>query len=185
MTLFVYGSQDFGRVVRALVLDAGHACAGFIDDFSTGPEIVGTYEHVRASHPPSADIGIVIAIGYDHMDARWAVYEKIKRDGYTVPALVHPTARVHPNVRVGDGAIVMAGANIDVFCGIGDLTVVWPGAIVSHDSQVGPNCFLSPGAILCGFVDVGANSFVGAGAVVADHRTVPAGSFVKAAGLYK
>ena len=183
--ILVYGSKEFGRVIRALVHDAGFGFAGFVDDFATGPDIVGSYDQVRLSHPPSSGVAIVIAIGYEHIPARWSVFEKVRRDGYHVPALVHPTAIVHSSVSVGDGAIVMSGANVDVFSEIGALAVLWPGVIVSHDSRVGANSFLSPGSILCGFVTTGTGCFIGAGAVVADHRTVPAGAFVKAAGLYK
>lgn len=184
MKILVYGSKDFGRLIRELVRSAGHECVGLIDDFAAGPDIVGTYQDAQRLFPSSTGVGIVIAIGYEHIPARWSVFERVRRDGYRVPALVHPSAIVHSSVSVGDGAIVMAGANVDAFSQIGALTVVWPGAIVSHDSVVGPNCFLSPGAILCGFVTTGAGCFIGAGAVVADHRSVPAGRFIKAAGLY-
>lgn len=184
MRLLVYGSKDFGRVVKALVRHAGHDFAGFIDDFAAGPEIVGTYAQARTAFPAASGTGIVVAVGYDHLAARWALFQEIKRDGYAVPALVHDAALVNPDAKVGEGAIVMAGANVDVFSAVGELAVLWPGVIVSHDCCVGRNCFLSPGAILCGFVRTGADCFIGAGAVIADHRTVPDGTFVKAAALY-
>jgi len=185
MKILVYGSKDFGRLIRELVRTAGHECMGFIDDFATGPDIVGTYVDAQRLCPPTSGVGIVIAIGYEHIPARWSVFERVTSDGYAVPALIHPTAIVHSGVSVGNGAIVMAGANVDAFSEIGSLAVLWPGVIVSHDSVVGSNSFLSPGAIVCGFVTIGSGCFIGAGAVVADHRSVPAGSFVKAAGLYK
>jgi sugar O-acyltransferase (sialic acid O-acetyltransferase NeuD family) len=184
MKLLVYGSKEFGRVIKDLVGQTGHEFAGFVDDFSAGPDVVGTYEHVRTALPPASETGIVVAIGYDHLAARWSVYQRLKRDGYTMPALVHRTAIVHPDTRIGEGAIVMAGANVDVFSELGDLTVLWPGVIVSHDCNVGRNCFLSPGAVLCGFVTTGTDCFVGAGAVIADHRSVPDGTFVKAGVVY-
>lgn len=184
MKVLIYGSKDFGRLVRELVATCGHECLGYIDDFAAGPDIVGTYESVRVTHPPASGVAIVIAIGYEHMAARWKVFEAVRRDGYVTPALVHPSALLHPGVIVGDGAIVMAGANVDALSRIGEATVVWPGVIVSHDTSVGANCFLSPGAILCGFVTVGDSTFVGAGAVVVDHRAVPAGSVVKAARVF-
>ena len=185
MKILVYGSKDFGRLVRQLVRSIGHDFVGFIDDFSAGADIIGPYEVARAQHPPAPDSAVVIAIGYEHLKGRWAVYERVMGDGYTVPSLVHPAALVHPDARIGDGAIVMADANIDVFTEVGPLTVVWPGAIVSHDCRVGSNNFLSPGAILCGFVTTGTACFIGAGAVVVDKRTLPDGAFIKAAALYK
>ena len=184
MKLLVYGSKDFGQVIRALVDHAGHEFAGFIDDFAEGAEIIGTYQQARRAYPPAPGIGIAVAIGYDHLAARWNLYQAIRKDGYAVPALVHRAAVVHPDAKIGEGAIVMAGANVDVFSQIAELAVLWPGVIVSHDCRVGRNCFLSPGAILCGFVNTGADCFIGAGAVIADHRSVPDGQFVKAGVVY-
>ena len=185
MRLLVYGSKDFSRVIRVLAADCGHEVVGCIDDFAAGPEILGTFAETRTVMPPAADLGVVIAIGYEHIPARWQVFERVREAGYQTPALVHPSALVHRLAQIGDGAFVMAGANIDLGATIGPLAVVWPGVIVSHESHVGANTFLSPGAILCGLVSVGEGAFVGAGAVVADHRTVPAGTFMRAAHLYK
>ena len=184
MNLLVYGSKEFGRIVKELVLHAGHECAGFVDDFSEGPGIIGTYEQARRDFPPGPSTGIVVAVGYGHLAARWSLYQRIKGDGYAVPALVHRAAILAPDVRIGEGAIVMAGANVDVFSEVGELTVLWPGAIVSHDCRVGRNSFVSPGATLCGFVTTGPGCFIGAGAVIVDHRAVPEGAFVKAGSLY-
>jgi sugar O-acyltransferase (sialic acid O-acetyltransferase NeuD family) len=184
MDLLVYGSKDFGRLLRELLQHCGHRFAGFIDDFDAGPDIVGTYAEALAKCPPASH-GMVIAIGYQHLEARWQAYERAKRDGYAVPPLRHASAILHPGTSVGDGAIVMAGANVDAFSRVGELAVLWPGALVSHDCEVGRNCFLSPGAILCGFVKTGRNCFVGAGAVIVDHRALPDATFVKAGSVYK
>jgi sugar O-acyltransferase (sialic acid O-acetyltransferase NeuD family) len=184
MDLLVYGSKDFGRLLRELLQHCGHRFAGFIDDFGRGPNVVGTYAEALTTHPPATH-GMVIAIGYRHLEARWQAYEKVTRDGYVLPALRHATAIVHPGAAVGAGAIVMAGANVDAFSRLGELAVLWPGTLVSHDCEVGRNCFLSPGAILCGFVRTGRNCFIGAGAVIVDHRELPDASFVKAGSVYK
>lgn len=184
MTLLVYGSKEFGRVVRELVHQAGHEFAGFIDDFSQGADIVGTYEQARQAFPPGPSTGIAVAVGYDDLARRWSLYQRIKADAYAVPTLVHRAAIVAPGARIAEGAIVMAGANVDVFSELEELTVLWPGAIVSHDCRVGRNTFVSPGATLCGFVTTGADCFIGAGAVIVDHRSLPAGTFVKAASLF-
>ncbi len=179
MELLVYGSKDFGRLVRELLVQCGHRFAGFVDDFNRGPDVIGPYADALTRFPPVTH-GMVIAIGYGHLEGRWKAYEKAKRDGYVVPALMHRTAIVHPGSAVGEGAIVMAGANVDAFSRLGDLTVLWPGTVVSHDCEVGRNCFVSPGAVLCGFVKTGKDCFIGAGSVIVDHRELPDGSFVKA-----
>ena len=180
MRVLLYGSSDFGRLLRRQVEFCGHHFEGYVDDMAGGPDVLGRYGEVRERWPPAADRGLVMAVGYKHLDARWAIYERVRSDGYELPPLVHPAAWVHPEASIGEGTFIGAGATVDAGSQIGPLTVLWPGAIVSHDAVVGENCFLSPGAIVCGFACVGRQTFVGAGAVVPDHADVPIASFVRA-----
>jgi sugar O-acyltransferase (sialic acid O-acetyltransferase NeuD family) len=183
MKLLIYGSKEFAQTVAELADDCGHEVAGFIDDFSTGPGILGTLTEVQRSHPP-ADFGIALAVGYAQLDARWDAWQRLLAAGYAAPALVHPHAYVAKSARIGAGAMLMAGALIDVRAQVGDIAVVWPGACVSHDSFIGNNCFISPNATVCGYVELGANSFVGAGAAIVDHCKVPSGTRIKMLSRY-
>jgi sugar O-acyltransferase (sialic acid O-acetyltransferase NeuD family) len=183
MKILVYGSKDFGLLVADLIQQIGHDFVGFIDDYSRGENILGTYAEVVSSYPPE-QFGVVVAIGYKHFEARWAVYNKLVADGYQIPPLIHERAYVRDINRIGAGAIVMAGAIVDSFSKVGALSVLWPNAIVNHDSVIGHNTFLSPGSIICGFVTVGSSCFIGAGSIVVDHRTVPDKTFIKAGSVY-
>jgi sugar O-acyltransferase (sialic acid O-acetyltransferase NeuD family) len=178
MRLLVYGSKDFAATVSELARHCGHEVVGMVDDVHTGPGILGPLELVSRTHPP-ADYGIVLAIGYSNIPARWAAWERIRSAGYSSPALIHPRAYVADTARIGDGAMVMAGAIVDVRAEVGDIVVLWPGACINHDVQIGPNTFISPGATLCGFSRIGANVFIGAGSVIVDRGQIPDGSFVK------
>jgi sugar O-acyltransferase (sialic acid O-acetyltransferase NeuD family) len=183
MRLLIYGSKDFSATVVELVRHCGHEPAGMVDDFDTGPAILGSLEGVIRSHPPS-DFGVAIAIGYCNLSARWAAWQRIRSAGYRAPPLIHPRAYVADTARVGDGAMVMAGAIVDVRAEISDLSVIWPGACINHDSKIGANTFVSPNATINGFVDVGPHSFVGAGAAIVDHCKVPEASYIKMLGRF-
>lgn len=183
MKILVYGSLEFGEVVKYLVLQCGHEFVGFIDDYSTGGEILGTFAEVVEKHPADS-YGIVIAIGYKHLKARWDVFQRVQSLGYRSPALIHPKAYVRETGAVGPGAMVMAGAIVDIHAQIGAMCVLWPAAVVNHNSNIGANTFLSPNSTVCGHVQVGENSFVGAGAVIVDHVSVPADAFIKAGTVY-
>ncbi len=183
MKLLVYGSREFGRVIRDLLIVCGHEFAGYVDDMYTGEQFVGTYSAARLLHPP-ASCGMLIAIGYGHLEARWKVYQQVIANGYCVPTLIHDRAYVRDPEAIGRGAVVMAGAVVDVSARLGQLTVLWPGAVVNHNSVVGANTFISPNATVCGFATVGQSCFIGAGAVIVDHRSVPDGSFVKAGQVF-
>ena len=186
MKLLVYGSKDFGRVLRELVVHCGNEFLGFIDDVTPdGPDVVGAYADALRRYPPHDGVGMVIGIGYNHLEARHAVWSRVVKDGYETPAVVHRTAVVAPGAKIGSGSILMAGSIVDVFSELGELCVLWPGAIVNHDCRIGANCFVSPGAVVCGFVNTGKSCFFGAGSVIVDHRNVPDGTFVKAGAVHK
>jgi sugar O-acyltransferase (sialic acid O-acetyltransferase NeuD family) len=178
MQVLIYGSREFAQTVAELVVDCGHTVAGFIDDLSRGPMILGPLEEVRHSHPPG-EYGIAIAIGYKNLPARWNRWQRVRTLGYHAPALIHPRAYVARSANVGQGTMLMAGSLVDVRATIGDLVVVWPGAVVSHDCIVGENSFISPNATLCGYVTLGAHCFVGAGAAIVDHCEVPTATCIK------
>lgn len=181
--LLIYGSMEFAGVIKDLALTCDYEVAGFIDDYTTGGEIIGNYEHVCKNFQPGS-YEVAIAVGYKDLDARWAVYKKVSEDGYSVPAIIHPGAYVRDISCIGSGSIVMAGAIVDFNAKIGELCVLWPGAVVSHDSNIGNNTFLSPNSTVCGCVEILGRSFIGAGSVVVDHVTVPEGSFVKAGSVF-
>jgi sugar O-acyltransferase (sialic acid O-acetyltransferase NeuD family) len=185
LKLLVYGSSEFGAVLRDVLADCGHDFAGFIDDIHPrNPGVVGSFAAARASHPPETH-GLVLAVGYKHLAARTRLAAEARGAGYRFATLVHPQAYVHASATIGEGAVVMARAIVDRGARIGELCVLWPGVNVSHDSEVLANTFLSPGAIVCGFARVGSGCFVGAGSVVADHCAVPDASFVKAGSVYR
>lgn len=182
--VLVYGSQDFGQVVKSLVKTCGYEFIGFIDDFNSGTEILGNYMEVCKSFSPQK-FEIVIAIGYKNIRERWNVYQKVCHAGYNVPSLIHPHALISDSCNIGQGSIIMIGAILDMNVQLKELVVVWPGVVVNHDSVIHENTFLSPNSTICGFVEVGKECFLGAGTIVVDHRKVSEGSFIKAGSLFK
>jgi len=182
--ILVYGSRDFGQVIKALVKNCGYEFSGFIDDFNTGDEIVGKFLEVCDTFS-SENYEIVIAIGYNNLKERWKIYRKVSGAGYRIPHLIHPKAYVSESCKVGEGVIIMTGAIVDINVKLAELVVLWPGVVVNHDSEINANTFLSPNSTICGFVTIGENCFLGAGAVVVDHMRVPEDSFIKAGRLFK
>lgn len=178
MRLLLYGARDFARTVAELVRHCGHEVAGMIDDFDEGPGIVGSLASAAERYPPS-EYGIAMAIGYSDLPQRWARWQRVRDLGYATPTLIHPRAYVADTARVEQGAMIMAGALVDVRAVIGPAVVLWPGACVNHDARIGANTFISPNATVCGFAKVGAHSFVGAGAAIVDRAEVPEGSFIR------
>jgi len=183
--LVIYGSKDLGRVVAKLAMQCGYTLGGYIDD-DIQQQMRGavSYDEALIEMPPK-DYCIAIAVGYNNLSARWQLYVKIKRSGYTMPNLVHPQAYVDATALLGDACVVMTKAVIDQGVCIGKAVVAWPSCVISHDSIIGSNTFLSPNCTICGLSQVGNHCFVGAGAIVADHAKVPSHSFIKAGRVFK
>jgi sugar O-acyltransferase (sialic acid O-acetyltransferase NeuD family) len=177
--LLVYGSRDYAHLVRDHLELCSHEFCGFIDDEQTGAGIVGPYEEALRSHSRALH-GIAIGIGYKDLPGRRTALERLQRDGWQLPVLIHPRAWVRDHSAIGAGTVVMAGASVELNAAIGIGCVLWSNVVVSHDSRVGDNTFLSPGVTVCGFARIGRDCFVGAGAVIVDHGNVPDGSFVRA-----
>ena len=49
--LLVCGSQEFGHIVKNLVLNCGYEFVGFIDKYASGEDILGAYDHVIRMFP--------------------------------------------------------------------------------------------------------------------------------------
>jgi len=182
MKYFIYGSKDFALVLRDFLESQKKEFCGFIDDFATGEEFVGSFAKVIQEYDPE-QYEIVLGIGYKNLSARWNIFKKIKVAGFNVATLIHERAYVRDLKNVGEGSIVMANSCVDCNAVLDKAVVLWPGTVVNHDSRIGENSFLSPNSTICGFVSIGKNTFVGAGATVVDHQIFAANSFVKAGSL--
>src|SRR5258706_13438703 len=134
--ILVYGSREFGQVVRDLAGQCGHRFAGFGDDIRRGTEILGAWQEVSRSHAPALH-SVAMAIGYDHLRDRRALYERVRAQGYETPPLIHPRAYVRDPAAVGAGAFVMAGAVGGFSARGGALPLGWAGAPVNHHAAVG------------------------------------------------
>jgi hypothetical protein len=142
--VFVYGSSALGQVVRALIGNCGREFAGFIDDWNNDPEVVGTLDTLLSS-PLAGGFEIAMAIGYRQLDARLALYCRLKTAELRFCSLIHPAAYVATGARVEEGAVVMARATVDVEAAIGPVAVPGDGrARAGTCSLLGPR----KGAIL-------------------------------------
>lgn len=182
--VIVYGSKEFARIVKKLVINCGHQFIGFIDDLEPNKEgVLGSFDDVRKNYSPT-EYRIVYGIGYNNLSARWNIYKKVLSYGYETINLIHPTAIIDKTSTIGKGLIIMAGVIVDINVKLEDLVVLWPGTVVNHDSEIQSNCFLSPNSTICGFTKIGSNSFIGAGAIVINNTNVPSNSFIKAGSVF-
>lgn len=93
-------------------------------------------------------------------------FQKIKRIGFNIPNLIHPSAVVEPSATLGEGNQIMAQAVVGSAARLGNNCIINTGAVISHDCQLSDNVHITPGGILAGNVIIGKNTIVGMGATV-------------------
>jgi sugar O-acyltransferase (sialic acid O-acetyltransferase NeuD family) len=80
--------------------------------------------------------------------------------------LIHPSAIVHPSVRIGAGSLICAGAIIQPATKIGAHCIINTGAVIEHDCRVGDFSHVAPASCVTGGVTIGRMAFLGAGTIV-------------------
>lgn len=101
--------------------------------------------------------------GIHNHPVREEVFKRIKKAGFELPNLIHPSAVLEPSVSLGDGNQLMAHALIGSASRIGNNCIINSGAIVSHDCVLHDNVHLAPGSTLAGGVQIGKNTLIGMG----------------------
>lgn len=94
--------------------------------------------------------------------------------------LIHPTAVVSRNAKLGYGNVVMAGAIINSSTVIGNHCVINTSASIDHDCVIADFVHISPSAALAGNVRVEEGSHIGINACIKQNITVGKWSVVGA-----
>ena len=178
----VIGSGGHACVVASTLMATGHQVVGFYDDDQQkwgshifGIPIIGAIEQLASSKDFSHGI---IAIGQNEI--RKNIATKLDIDWIT---LIHPFSWVHPDVTLGVGTIICAGAIVQPCANIGSHVIINTKASVDHHCQVGDYAHIATSHIAGGAsvgegvfmalsstvlpgIHVGSWATVGAGAVV-------------------
>ena len=145
-----------------------------------GVPVLGGDEEVLTKNP--ADIVLVNGIGAIEpgQTNRYLCAEKMRTLGYQFYTVVDPSAITVPEVSIGEGVQIMAGAVVQPRTSIGADCIINTGVQIDHDCEIGINCHVCPGTILAGHVQVGQGSIIGAGTTVIPGVKIGAGSLIAA-----
>ena len=188
--LIIIGAGGFGREVYCTALESiGYGkefkVKGFLDDnihaldgFKGYPPVLDTIDNYRIE---DSDV-FVCAIGF--VKTRRVLSEKIMDKGGVFQTLIHETAYIGKNAKVGEGCIILAGARIHCDVTVGKHVIVQPYSIIGHDVQVGDWTLINALADCGGMSRVGemvtlhTSSFILPQSIIEDGATVGAGSVV-------
>lgn len=142
MQLIIIGAGGMGRTIYDSALQSiGYGnefvIKGFIDDnlsaldgFENYPPIIGTIKDYR---PVDNDV-FVSSIGGA---SRKRCMEEIIRRGGTFYQLIHKTARINTNAKIGKGNFIGAYTVVGNDATIGDYNMIQSYTVIGHDAVVG------------------------------------------------
>lgn len=178
-TLAVIGSGHLGQQIAHYATADGHyAKVVFFDDVSTeksagGYEILGTSNDVEPAFSQNKFDELLIGIGYKHLAARAALFEKFDQK---IPfgKIVHSSVWVDPMAKIQPGCVIYPGGVIDAQAVISENTILNVSCTIAHDTVIGKHCFLSPRVAFAGFVKTGEQCIFGINSTIIDNISIVA-----------
>lgn len=179
--LVIVGAGGFGREIFAL-LDSvaktsgrSYEILGFLDDGQPAADRLDrlAVPLLGALDDSSLPSGTKYLIGIGDSATRRRVDAQLTAAGLTpCEPVAHPSSWVGPDVVVGAGSVLCAGARLTTNIRAGRHLHVNLNAIVGHDCEIGDYVTVSPLCAVNGEVTIGNEVNIGAGAVVLPRVTI-------------
>ena len=184
--ILIGGGGHAGSVADSIKQSNQYEIAGYIeraDEKGTaapGAPVLGTDNDLKAVFDSGIHTAFV-TIGYIGKGCiREKIYDSLKRIGYSVPAIIDPSAILADGVRIGEGTFIGKRAVVNAGARNGKMCIINTGSIVEHDNEIGDFSHVAVGSTLCGGVRIGQRVLIGANAVVIQGVRVGNGAVVGA-----
>jgi sugar O-acyltransferase (sialic acid O-acetyltransferase NeuD family) len=175
----ILGAGGHALVVASTLIASGQRVAGFYDDRQEtwGQTLLGA--PVIGPINKGSGRGMCAIIGIGNNQVRKRLAEQLDFEWVTV---VHPFAWVHPEVPLGPGTVVCAGAIVQPGAKVGAHVILNTKASVDHDCLVGDYVHIAV-AHLAGGASAAEGAFLGLGSTVLPGVVVGAWATVGAGAL--
>lgn len=179
--LIIIGAGGHGKVVADIAIKMNKWInVAFLDDdesikTSMGFEVIGKTTDAYI-YKDEADF--FVAIGNNAV--REKVQENLMDEGLNVVSLIHPSAVIGTDVKIGIGTAVMAGVVINSSSKVGNGCIVNTSSSLDHDNRVKDYVHISPGVRTAGGVVIGKGTWLGIGSVVSNNVNICTGCKVGA-----
>ncbi len=184
--LIIVGAGGMGRSVYCIATGCigygtDFTVKGFLDDdlnsldgFENYPPMLGTIDGYKLCE----DDVFVCSLG--NTKTKKMICEKLKAKGAKFQTLIHKTAIVRQNAKIGDGCIIADFASVGADCTIGESTLVQTFSIAAHDCKIGNYVRIDTHATCVGGVVVEDCATIHTTAVVSHKVVVGEGAVVAA-----
>lgn len=175
--LIIVGASGFGREVEQYIADINFESPtweiiGYIDDNLNALEglshkyiVIDTIK----DHQPLKETYYVLALASPSLKEKIA--NQLIQRGAKFATIIHPTARISPYAKIGEGCIITPFSNVNTETTVGKFVAILSSGI-GHDASVGDYSTLSGHVSINGHVSVGYKVFIGCGVVVAPSKRI-------------
>jgi len=186
LPIIVIGSGGHAKVVIDALLNEGRNVIGITDSdpARNGSEVLGIPiigdDAVLETYKSS---GIELALGIGTVQAkspRQKIFAGFKIRDFNFATVIHPSAIIGHEVKIGEGAQILSGAIIHPGTNIGAGAIVNFGALIDHDCVIGEFAHIAPGVTLSGNTKIGDGAHIGTGASVIQGISIGTHSLVAA-----
>lgn len=184
--LIIVGAGGMGRSVYCIATGCigygtDFTVKGFLDDdlnslkgFENYPPMLGTIDGYELCEND------VFVCSLGNTKTKRMICEKLKAKGAKFQTLIHKTAIVRQNAKIGDGCIIADYASVGADCTIGENTLVQTFSIAAHDCKIGNYVRIDTHATCVGGVVVEDCATIHTTAVVSHKVVVGEGAIVAA-----
>lgn len=146
---------------------------GFIDDDSStwgkdccGIKVLGGKEILKRF----SDAHILAVPGSPrNYLKRKDIIESLGIESSRFATVIHPSAVVSPDSRIGYNTLLMPNVVISCAVKIGNHCVILPNTVVSHNSTVGDYCCIGSNVTISGNVTIGSTCYIGSGSKIREN----------------
>jgi hypothetical protein len=152
--IVIFGTGAHARKLWLYSRLIGLHLSAFVDE---NPYAVSPSPEIPCLHPNQvtdlvAGQSFIVAIGNPVI--RRKLQEQFKSRGWKPIVLIHPTAYVAVDAKVGAGSVVCAQSVIETGSVVGDGCIVDINTAIDHDCIIGDYCHLTKGSVLPPYTQV-------------------------------
>ena len=175
--LYIVGAGGFGREVYGWLHDMAQPYnwkfGGFLDD---NPEALKNFNYDKGVIAPASGFRVkpaqLFVCGTGDIQTKIKLCQPLLDQGAQFLTVVHPSALIGKNVRLGQGVVVCPGVILTCDIEVGAMTMINCQSSAGHDVRIGKWCTVSAHCDLTGQTKIGNGVFLGSGARVIPGKSV-------------
>ena len=138
---------------------------GFIDDTPEKLNSLEQYPIYNRSILQRESDALVLAVPGSPLSFRHRqkIINSLQLEINRYATVIHPSAKIGKNVKVGHNSLIMAGVVLTSNAIIGNSVCILPNSVVHHDSEVGDYTLIGSNVVIAGSTRIEENCYIGSG----------------------